>query len=297
MGVSSEKKQKMQNDYALAAKKTKILLKAIESIANGKLNESEACVKYKIDKMKLRRFLAQDFSSSTNKDDHPLNTSNLKFSPDWREAFMAKLLDVSVDSHIVPIVKDFDELYEEFTKTALTERQKAIFDMRVKEDMTLNEIASEFHITRESIRQIEGKCYRILRNPKYVYAFMHGQYLTYLDNKSVVSKAEKQKLIKQSKIYLRAEQAKELSDNGDYIISRGDVSVRVYNVLARCGCLNIKNIEKFTVEELCNMRNLGVTSAMEIESYMKNVHGITMSHGGDRDSFWKKMEQLREERL
>lgn len=244
MGVSSEKKQKMQNDYALAAKKTKILLKAIESIANGKLNESEACVKYKIDKMKLRRFLAQDFSSSDTENDHPLNTSNLKFDHDWREVFMARLLNVNVESNVVPIVKDFDELYDEITKMALTERQIGVLNMRVKEDMTQDAIASDLGITRERVRQIESKCYDILRNPKYVYAFLHGQYLTYLDNTTqVISKAEKRKLMKRSKIYLRAEQAKELSENGDYIITRDDITTRVFNALARHGCLNIKNIE------------------------------------------------------
>ena len=296
MGVSSEKKQKIQNDYAPAAKKTKILLKAIESIANGKLNESEACVKYKIDKMKLRRFLAQDFSSSDTENDHPLNTSNLKFDHDWREVFMARLLNVNVESNVVPIVKDFDELYDEITKMALTERQIGVLSMRVKEDMTQDAIASDLGITRERVRQIESKCYDILRNPKYVYAFLHGQYLTYLDNTTqVISKAEKRKLMKHSKIYLRAEQAKELSENGDYIITRDDITTRVFNALARHGCLNIRNIEKFTVEELSYMRNLGVTSAQQIESYMKSVHGITLGHGGDKSTMWEKIEKLHKE--
>ena len=52
----------------------------------------------------------------------------------------------------------------------LNERERRIFQARrlVEDPVTLEELSTEFGISRERVRQIEGKALHKLRNPKYV---------------------------------------------------------------------------------------------------------------------------------
>ena len=55
--------------------------------------------------------------------------------------------------------------------SSLTERERQVILMRFGFDgydpMTLEEVGSRFHVTRERIRQIESKALRKMRGPKY----------------------------------------------------------------------------------------------------------------------------------
>ena len=48
----------------------------------------------------------------------------------------------------------------------LTTREQKILEMRYKQDMTLEEVAEAYNVTRERVRQIEAKALRKLRDPK-----------------------------------------------------------------------------------------------------------------------------------
>ena len=50
--------------------------------------------------------------------------------------------------------------------TTVTDREKSVLTMRLKNDLTLEETAQNLKVTRERIRQIEFKALRKLRHPK-----------------------------------------------------------------------------------------------------------------------------------
>lgn len=68
------------------------------------------------------------------------------------------------------IRKDFDDFENlesgfddsEIIRTCLTEREKTVLKMRLCESKTLQEVANQFNVTRERIRQIEAKGLRKL---------------------------------------------------------------------------------------------------------------------------------------
>ena len=67
--------------------------------------------------------------------------------------------------------KDLQTKLSNVMDKALTEKEKAVlvyrFGLDGGEPMTLDEVGSIYHVTRERIRQIEAKAFRKMRSPKY----------------------------------------------------------------------------------------------------------------------------------
>lgn len=67
--------------------------------------------------------------------------------------------------------KDLQDKLSKVMDKALTEKEKAVliyrFGLDGGEPMTLDEVGSIYHVTRERIRQIEAKALRKMRSPKY----------------------------------------------------------------------------------------------------------------------------------
>ena len=74
---------------------------------------------------------------------------------------------------------DFSELEQEQTKglvstalSTLTNREREVIRMRFEDELTYDECAKRFDVTRERIRQIESKAMRKLRHPARIGMFV-----------------------------------------------------------------------------------------------------------------------------
>lgn len=149
--------------------------------------------------------------------------------------------------------------------TRLTERERIVVKMRYDCDMTLDDVAKEFNVTRERIRQIEQKAMRKLRAPK-------SRRMWTFDTENNT----KELLVK---IKTLEDKLCEYEQNAGRIIDRQllepintlELSVRSYNCLARAGVKTIGDLVMKTPEELVNVRNLGRRSYEEIISKLAEI--------------------------
>jgi len=124
----------------------------------------------------------------------------------------------------------------------INERDKKVLLKRYIESKSLEETGKEFNITRERIRQIEVKALRKSRH-----------YLGMTNNFNDFNK-----------------NSKELSL--DDPISLLNLSVRSYNCLKRCGIKTVRDLLNYSFNELCKIRNLGMTSLREVISKTKKYY-------------------------
>ena len=153
----------------------------------------------------------------------------------------------------------------------LSDRENHILWLRYSQNKTLEEVAKELNVTRERIRQIESKCIRRLRQPKYI-------------TKVLAISESKHKEILNAKI---ATVEKEIRDfYGEEMTKRNgllpqrfcetpleelDLSTRPYNCLRRAGISTIEQLQQMPEEKLLRLRNLGIKSLYEIQSRLADI--------------------------
>lgn len=147
----------------------------------------------------------------------------------------------------------------------LSEREQMIMWSRYAEKKTLREVALEFNVVAERIRQIEAKALRKLGHPR---------------NRSCVMAIS----VKQHQDEIR-EYEEEMKKNGalpkviaETPLEELDLSIRPYNCLRRAGISTIEQLQQVPEEKLLRLRNLGRKSTEEIQSklkeYMEEQGGI-----------------------
>lgn len=172
----------------------------------------------------------------------------------------------------------------------LSDREQKVIQMRYHDIMTLEEVARDFNITRERIRQIEAKAVRKLRHPARKNFILHG-YEGGAELKNL--KAREEELDNREKLIEKREKAlqdilerykpkfdalhinidmplemiqKEVELSID--IAEMDLSVRSYNCLKRIGINTIHDlidvVEGDDYLDLMKARNLGRKSLREI---------------------------------
>ena len=215
---------------------------------------------------------------------------DLKYFLSWQELLWMDIFNEKNPYNIPPSVDEDVKLA--LNDSYITSRERTIIFMRYAEQMTLEQVAAHFHVTRDRIRQIEAKALRKLRNPRRSHQMRYGKAvrekmdeLQYVKNAGVVSEKVKeldekidnaiavnnQRLM----LTLRDELNDILKSNGfnptpeeagvyGMNIENLELSVRSYN------CLRRRNVK--TVGDLCNMtstdlmcvRNLGRRSYAEV---------------------------------
>lgn len=187
------------------------------------------------------------------------------------------------------IIKDkytFTEDAEEAVKEAvdtLTEREQKVLQMRYECLMTLEEVAKEFDVTRERIRQIEGKALRKLRQPSVSRAILLGKDgLERREEAKAVNKSieelerQRENLLAEvnqlkADAYDREHEIVPIESNGILTL---ELSVRSYNCLMRAGIKTIADLDrKMRENDWFRIRNLGRKSAEEIVSRMEERTG------------------------
>lgn len=178
----------------------------------------------------------------------------------------------------------------------LTETEKRVLWLRYFEKKSLEEVGKVFGVTRERIRQCEGKAIRKLRHPSCSYILRNGV-------KAYIDKRVNEKVAEVLKIR-EAEMASELREKMADVVIRDDedkrtlitklratgideldMSVRANNVMLRAGCRTVDDIlTKYpTYEKAITMRNLGSKTLEEISDKLRELGFTWPVYGEDED--------------
>lgn len=168
----------------------------------------------------------------------------------------------------------------EYILTTLSDREQEIIRLRYRERRTRPDIADEFCITQERVRQIEAKALRKLRHPNR-YQFIR------LGMNGYIRQARKDEYkLGYQKGYDKgykdgmedAAQGKSFrgvtAETTTQSIDTLDLSIRAYNSLLRLGCRTIGDCMLVKKEQILNVRNLGQKTRIEIANALRK-YGVT----------------------
>jgi len=178
------------------------------------------------------------------------------------------------------ITPDKEAALESMIRT-LTDREQFVVYAHFRDCCTLNEIAAQFRVTRERIRQIEAKAIRKLRHPSKVCLLKEGKTLEEMTEKlnQLQAQIEKQTDILAN---LKRETATTVQSfrNVSIPIEELNLSVRTDNCLRRADLYTVKDILDFIAEQgpngLFRFRNFGRKSFSELETVLKERYGINL---------------------
>jgi DNA-directed RNA polymerase sigma subunit (sigma70/sigma32) len=193
------------------------------------------------------------------------------------------------------VEENFDSILLDYFKQPncfLNEREQTIILGVYKEGRTLQDLANQFNLTRERVRQIKVKSIRKLFYHKSIFYTDFDEYLAIqkeykrkreelcdkiveLDRLLIEAGkllATNETTIREIKEFLDAsseEQRDIITRNSD--ISELDLSVRSYNCLKRARINTIKELSELTHEKLMKIRNLGRKSQKEIIEKLREL--------------------------
>ena len=170
---------------------------------------------------------------------------------------------------------DFDESVD-YALSLIREREAEIIKERYEKRLTLQEIASEYGVTRERIRQILAKSQRKLRGERIKPYLVFGKSAVDARNaekQKVATAGEKSVLVDVKGLpeELRNERIEELATV--------DMSVRTYNVLARSGLKTIGDVYDLLFAEGDGIRSLRNCGAKTEEEIYKIILKVCTLHG------------------
>lgn len=187
---------------------------------------------------------------------------------------------LQIGNFILNIFPDFEErLRDWITKSDLTEREKYVLIQRIFNEKTLAEVGKKAGVTRERIRQIEAKAYRKLRHPMYRNTFkddfrelsdsdiFHSYRRAFYDSLFDEEEAKKEAYAPLKAVL--EEQEERYQDNT--FIEELELSVRTYNVLKRSNINTLKDLSRYSIADLCGLRNMGKKGIGEILEKTKDI--------------------------
>lgn len=155
----------------------------------------------------------------------------------------------------------------------MTEHERQVVGYRLGfvddyEPKTLEAIAQIMGITRERVRQIESKSYRVLRRPESRDILLNG-YANYLEIKKVKEALYQESIKKHCEEY-RAN-AIDTQEISAFSLDKLGLSCRSYNCLRRADVETLDDFMELTKEKLMTIRNLGVRSLREIQEKQDDI--------------------------
>lgn len=162
----------------------------------------------------------------------------------------------------------------------LTPREQEMILKKYRDEMTLEEVANDYGLTRERIRQIIVKGLRKLRHPvriKYIkdgYLIASGELEKRVQDRysremAVLEERYKNRLAELTEKLKHPEPEIEISLATP--IENLDFSARVRHALSRQRIKTVGDLILLSHEELCRFRCLGVKSVAEIEERLESI--------------------------
>ena len=180
-----------------------------------------------------------------------------------------------VDEEVTKLKEDL--VFEPLDTSFLTPREETILEQREK-GLTLEQVAKNFNVTRERIREIEKRAHRkIIARLRRRFAKINAEIVVDLSDEERLPQMEKDLIVQlRNKIpflkklltYIESlEQLVPEHVNDSYLdqkIEVLDLSVRSYNALRRANISTLRELSQQPVYELMKIRNLGRKSLKEI---------------------------------
>lgn len=143
----------------------------------------------------------------------------------------------------------------------LTDRECQVLEYRFHQNITLDEIAHKFNVTKERIRQIEQRALRKLRY--YIRGYQVVPMSQVADAVNRYNELQANYKALQTK-YENKYQEPVPEPVHTVPIEKLDLSVRSYNCLKRAKIHYLDDLKKLSEEDLMNIRNMGKKSVQEI---------------------------------
>ena len=139
----------------------------------------------------------------------------------------------------------------------LTDREAKVIKMRFglsrQKPMTLGEVGERFGVTRERVRQVEGKALRKLRHPSRSRVLLDESWqMAVVESRSIGRKL----LIENSKKMRTSEDKRHIKEL--------DLATKVHNALYRAGYLFIEELKEAKDGDFLIIRNIGNKSVQHI---------------------------------
>lgn len=292
--------------YEKARSRAQKIVEACDLILNNRETEARACKDADLQVSSFRNFCK-------NLNNHQEADEKVHFTDkdwgDWREDLL-----LVITGERVPAPDNFDEIFADICKTNLSEKQAKILQMRL-EGCNLEEVGKELGVTRERVRQLEVKIYRILRKPSLRRRLELGDdYMNALEEfKSAQTDYDKEYLrVENAKKFGRVQELDTLKAETEKLKAETDelrnivtsevsdtelamlntpieglgLSVRPFNCLIRhfwtvqhIAKPTAYDVSKLTYSELMDVRNLGNKSLKEIVDVMEQMFGFKFDDG------------------
>lgn len=245
----------------------------LQEVTNSEETITSACIKRDIEMKKVRDIMYLALNLDKEKDDRIRKPNTLQTLMNEYELFYNAVFGLEDEMLLDLIPDDVKETVEYILSNddgrGLNEQERKVLKEYYFEGMTYDDIAEEFGLTRERIRQIIAKGLRKLRHPARAAILKQGIHL-YSESRNYYN-SEKARLI------FEAEKTKamyEVSgtrsfDVRDLSINELDLSVRAYNCIRRAGILTIGDLLDTDLDTIIKVRNLGRRSLEEICEVLK----------------------------
>lgn len=171
-----------------------------------------------------------------------------------------------------------DLAFEPLDTSFLTPREETILEQREK-GLTLEQVAKNFNVTRERIREIENRAHRkIIARLRTRFAKINTEIIVDLSDEERLPQMEKDLIVQLrnkipvlKKLLTYIESLEQLVPehviNDSYLdqkIEVLDLSVHSYNTLRRANISTLRELSQHSVYELMKIRNLGRKTLKEI---------------------------------
>lgn len=180
-----------------------------------------------------------------------------------------------VDEEVNKLKEDL--VFEPLDTSFLTPREETILEQREK-GLTLEQVAKNFNVTRERIREIENRAHRkIIARLRRRFAKINAEIVVDLSDEERLPQMEKDLIVQlRNKIpflkklltYIESlEQLVPEHVNDSYLDQKIEVlnlSVRSYNALRRANISTLRELSQHPIYDLMKIRNLGRKSLKEI---------------------------------
>lgn len=252
------------------------------------IGEKKVCEEHDISFSRYRKYAYDtDWSGQTRSANSEETSAEkmraVKPTLSWYHKLWCTIMELDYRD-VVVCPSDIDTTIEWLINARLTQREGNIIRMRYAEGMTLIEIAHEYDITGNRVRQIEAKAIWKLRccggwlqldvnhwtSILKIQQRMEQNLEIAVTHRVLAALDERipslRKLINDG---IKNEIAEQKHVNPDMDIRDMDLSVRTFNCLSRAGIKNLAELRYMTVSDLKHIRNLGSGCIREIESKLE----------------------------